>query len=166
MKPKGWRGESRRHSMARKGIGTAGMPRPSELMDYINKKAWDVRWGQWKDPNTPLSEHVVTDEQLKFIVGSVIEYFKNEGKQVKTKDITEKNLVFDLSIAMRWFTPKEAQSILNTAEHRGFIDLKEENNQYFVIPKFDTEYWGQLRKEYIARNNKDNVVEIEKKVIT
>ena len=45
MKPKGWRGESRRHSMARKGIGTAdGKRKPKEdwrsdeWKEYVNRK--------------------------------------------------------------------------------------------------------------------------------
>jgi hypothetical protein len=55
--------------------------------------------------------------------------FKRKGKNV----ITDTEFIFTVSFDFRWFTPKEAQALLDIAIKRGLLSRTEE----FLKPTFD-----------------------------
>jgi len=55
--------------------------------------------------------------------------FKRKGKNV----LSEKEFVFSASMDFRWFSPKEAQALLETGLKRGLL----EQTEGFVKPTFD-----------------------------
>jgi hypothetical protein len=55
--------------------------------------------------------------------------FKRKGKNV----ITDTEFIFTVSFDFRWFTPKEAQGLLDVAIKRGLLTRTEE----FLKPNFD-----------------------------
>ena len=55
--------------------------------------------------------------------------FKRKGKNV----ITDTEFIFTVSFDFRWFTPKEAQALLDVAIKRGLLTRTEE----FLKPNFD-----------------------------
>lgn len=55
--------------------------------------------------------------------------FKRKGKNV----ITDTEFIFTVSFDFRWFTPKEAQALLDIAIKRGLLTRTEE----FLKPNFD-----------------------------
>jgi len=61
---------------------------------------------------------------------SIALLFRRKGKEL----LTEKEFVFSASMDLRWFSPKEAQRLLDVGITGGFLQKKNGN----IVPTFDT----------------------------
>ena len=61
---------------------------------------------------------------------SIALLFRRKGKDL----LTEKEFVFSASMDLRWFSPKEAQRLLDVGITGGFLQKKNGN----IVPTFDT----------------------------
>lgn len=69
------------------------------------------------------------DDLMDDLETCVAAVFKRKGKNV----VTETEFVFAVSLDYRWFTPKEAQELLDLAIKKGLITRSED----FLKPAFD-----------------------------
>jgi len=60
---------------------------------------------------------------------SIVLLFRRKGKEF----LTEKEFVFSASMDMRWFSPKEAQKLLDLGLTGGYLQKKNGN----IVPTFD-----------------------------
>jgi hypothetical protein len=61
---------------------------------------------------------------------SIALLFRRKGKEL----LTEKEFVFSASMDLRWFSPKEAQRLLDVGITGGYLQKKNGN----IVPTFDT----------------------------
>jgi hypothetical protein len=61
---------------------------------------------------------------------SIVLLFRRKGKET----LTEKEFVFSASMDLRWFSPKEAQRLLDLGISGGYLQRKNGS----VVPTFDT----------------------------
>jgi len=61
---------------------------------------------------------------------SIVLLFRRKGKEF----LTEKEFVFSASMDLRWFSPKEAQRLLDLGITGGYLQKKNGN----IVPTFDT----------------------------
>ena len=83
---------------------------------------------------------------------SIAVLFKRKGKGV----LTEKEFVFSASMDLRWFSPKEAQKMLDAGLEGGF--LKKVNGN--VLPTFD---FGEVKVPLDYRPTSDVLKEVSRK---
>jgi len=61
---------------------------------------------------------------------SIALLFRRKGKEI----LTEKEFVFSASMDLRWFSPKEAQRLMDIGITGGYLEKKNGN----IVPTFDT----------------------------
>ncbi len=96
---------------------------------------------------------------------SIALLFRRKGKDF----LTEKEFVFSASMDLRWFSPKDAQRLLDIGITGGYLQKKNGN----VVPTFDTtlievplDYKpGKEIFEQVPRKNQDFFSEIVEKIV-
>lgn len=96
---------------------------------------------------------------------SIALLFRRKGKEI----LTEKEFVFSASMDLRWFSPKEAQKLLDFGISGGYLQKKNGN----IIPTFDTSVIevpldykpGKDIFEHIPRKPQDLFSEIVDKIV-
>lgn len=96
---------------------------------------------------------------------SIALLFRRKGKEI----LTEKEFVFSASMDLRWFSPKEAQKLLDFGISGGYLQKKNGN----IIPTFDTSVIevpldykpGKDIFEHIPRKSQDLFSEIVDKIV-
>jgi len=96
---------------------------------------------------------------------SIALLFRRKGKDF----LTEKEFVFSASMDLRWFSPKDAQRLLDVGISGGFLQKKNGN----IVPTFDTtlvevplDYKpGKEIFEHLPKKNQDFFSEIVEKIV-
>lgn len=96
---------------------------------------------------------------------SIALLFRRKGKNF----LTEKEFVFSASMDLRWFSPKDAQRLLDIGISGGFLQKKNGN----IVPTFDTtvievplDYKpGREIFEQLPKKNQDFFSEIVEKIV-
>lgn len=96
---------------------------------------------------------------------SIALLFRRKGKEF----LTEKEFVFSASMDLRWFSPKEAQRLLDVGITGGYLQKKNGN----IVPTFDTSLVevpldykpGRDIFEHIPRKPQDFFSEIVDKIV-
>ncbi len=96
---------------------------------------------------------------------SIAVLFKRKGREF----LTEREFVFSASMDLRWFTPKDAQRLLDAGLSGGFLTRRNGN----IFPTFD---FGEVQVpldyrppkdffEHVAKRNQDLFSEIVEKIV-
>jgi len=96
---------------------------------------------------------------------SIVLLFRRKGKEF----LTEKEFVFSASMDLRWFSPKEAQRLLDLGITGGYLQRKNGN----IVPTFDTSLIevpldykpGKDIFEHVPRKHQDFFSEIVDKIV-
>ena len=96
---------------------------------------------------------------------SIALLFRRKGKEL----LTEKEFVFSASMDLRWFSPKEAQRLLDVGISGGYLQKKNGN----IVPTFDTSLIevpldykpGKDIFEHIPNKSRDFFSEIVDKIV-
>jgi hypothetical protein len=96
---------------------------------------------------------------------SIALLFRRKGKEF----LTEKEFVFSASMDLRWFSPKEAQRLLDVGITGGYLQKKNGN----IVPTFDTSMIdvpldykpGRDIFEHVPRKPQDFFSEIVDKIV-
>lgn len=96
---------------------------------------------------------------------SIALLFRRKGKEF----LTEKEFVFSASMDLRWFSPKEAQRLLDVGITGGYLQKKNGN----IVPTFDTSLVevpldykpGRDIFEHVPRKPQDFFSEIVDKIV-
>ena len=96
---------------------------------------------------------------------SIAVLFRRKGKEL----LTEKEFVFSASMDLRWFSPKEAQRLLDVGITGGFLQKKNGN----IVPTFDTSLIevpldykpGKDFFEHVPNKSRDFFSEIVDKIV-
>jgi len=96
---------------------------------------------------------------------SIALLFRRKGKEF----LTEKEFVFSASMDLRWFSPKEAQRLLDVGITGGYLQKKNGN----IVPTFDTSLIdvpldykpGRDIFEHVPRKPQDFFSEIVDKIV-
>jgi len=151
----GWRGESHRHRLAGMGIKTSNGV--WAIKDF-NMEQHMIEYNKyWRNQSNTLPEYIISDDELIKILSKVFKQFRN-------KKVTEKDIIFEISLGYRWVTPREASILVNTAEERGLITLDSEKlkgikGQSVATVEFD--YKNIETEGFIARIQEDATIQLE-----
>jgi len=151
----GWRGESHRHRLAGMGIKTSNGV--WDIKDF-NMEQHMIEYNKyWRNQSNTLPEYIISDDELIKILSKVFKQFRN-------KKVTEKDIIFEISLGYRWVTPREASILVNTAEERGLITLDSEKlkgikGQSVATVEFD--YKNIETEGFIARIQEDATIQLE-----
>jgi len=96
---------------------------------------------------------------------SIALLFRRKGKEI----LTEKEFVFSASMDLRWFSPKEAQKLLDFGITGGYLQKKNGN----IVPTFDTSIIevpldykpGKDIFEHVQKKPQDLFSEIVEKIV-
>lgn len=96
---------------------------------------------------------------------SIVLLFRRKGKE----SLTEKEFVFSASMDLRWFSPKEAQRLLDLGITGGYLQKKNGS----IVPTFDTSLIdvpldykpGKDIFEHVPRKQQDFFSEIVERIV-